>query len=1746
MTNVQIDREACLPRIDYRLVTASKIKAIVDEGTTLRTITPARLNSEDNTPLRNAILKTDHSIRISKERLQRAGIEKILLELEEMKHNEKILNLEKDMSTDMILALETEKSDCQAKQKAVVGNLTSAHRKRLEQERSKQGLRKGLLKIQQEEQYYKDKQTKLRKERLIKERRQRNAAISIQKVWRGFEVRMKGVKWQEYYAGRVTLKRKALRAKITLARLGKKHSTTGQLMLLHTHLVKETGTLEFNIWTCKLGTKTTFQLKPSCLNSFQITQDHFEEGNRGQNDAVLKTLFGALVVNTRSNNNDYYLSLFEQDRSSYTLTMMTTTANQICMKVALKVIDPSSSLAEGESIYIACDKYVFALLCDGDFSPFINATIISRAFTFHNRLPKYIFWSAKCVMIEGWEVEVIVHKRVTDDCVRFSVRSVKDQAVVTVLVTKEEDILRLRYHSTTEEIASTVRYFLTHQGRWRFVPLSSGNHVPFVLTKLLYSKSITLSSVPLLSHIWRNVSNNKTWVQLLHRDPRKRDSHDICIDHNALNRRGRKVCGILKNIALRPASKKDPKLVVHDRILRSCVRPRGSNNRICVTVYKNRVSGLLSLVLFTRKDCRSYCVDIPHTLFYEWLQINSDQPKLEFVKQLILGVELVPAIDNSNMMLLDLAVRTPTVSSVSLNVVLQMDIFDYSVYCRVTELEGGGKERQVTRFKSVDLLSNSSVEELITYMSNRVQILNVDSCNYASLICVPIANIIDTVHGKIQLWCVARDNGRESEILFQLVDKRADNKALKAEKRLVTFSKLQKEAERTDVIITSTFDYDVIDHVFLPHNTPPINFKSVTRGIIVMLSQSVWIHDAARLLIPALDPKEVLTIPQYLKVSIRKISNYNSNAYNSLSKLFLRVFQDENMLFTTSSIQQNHTDGMVSESNIHFPFGGKQLNISGNVLENNAGRNVGDFTISIEELYTRVLAAARWQGELQTTLEVPLLSNDSAAVIGNFSIHLEWIIDVEKDRIDQLNMASLHIVKPPNKVDAEPNGTAAAKEANKAVLAIRAVKGENLLSVDRNGLSDPYCMFKLEKNIHKLPYQAKTLNPSWQSLDLTFNINDVNKAVMLVQVWDKDLVGSNDMGSFEINLKSLMAEDSKSIERGKRTFKVGPRKNKKDGVEENNGTLEIDLELKILEQNQTFADAFKPPAVLPTSKDPKAPKAASSSKTIEPTKTDARNAGDKSTNKTPSPLSINSSTPSTSSSSIGVSGVVSPTLSRLDAEKQSELGSVITGAVVGVNTGTTINGPRPPSQPGISGPKPPQNVPRPSIVTDGTKNVATPLSPGGPRPPQNIPRPSVIVDQAAGDGAHRGPLSPTAAGVPKPPQSIPRPQIMTDNFSNASPVPPSPKPPSSVPRPPADSLPRPIRPLSPGSGDEAESSSAPPRPSGISRTSSGIQLSHGPNIGTIPRPGSMSSIPTPASPKGVVPRPMITTNVGIDVNSPPVLQVDGPKTPLHVPRPPGVPKAPSLSTLSAVTREEEPVPPHSSHPQVSPTSLGNIPRPSHPPHAPHSAPLTGDAVATNPSREEFNSHSTAEGEDIEGDSHRGPKSSLIAAGNIPRPSSFRDSAHEGTIHHGPHSSVVAVGDIPRPPLRGPTTDVPRPLESPKGPPRPPGSFPPKPKSTSQLAPDNIPPVGGMDSPSRVPRPSSFRGLPTNEAASNSVLPPISPSTSIGSDSGSLQERISQEPSSVVLPVINNGRPLSSDAKEEKKGEGEVYSLPPIV
>eukprot|EP00731_Ephydatia_muelleri_P035090 Em0096g9a len=97
------------------------------------------------------------------------------------------------------------------------------------------------------------------------------------------------------------------------------------------------------------------------------------------------------------------------------------------------------------------------------------------------------------------------------------------------------------------------------------------------------------------------------------------------------------------------------------------------------------------------------------------------------------------------------------------------------------------------------------------------------------------------------------------------------------------------------------------------------------------------------------------------------------------------------------------------------------------------------------------------------------------------------------------------------------------KKMAKSILTVTLLNGEDLPSMDDNGLSDPYCKFRLGSQRYKSKVKFKTLNPQWKE-KFDFRVFEGDDTLN-IEVWDRDFPSADDyMGVCNVELGTLVPD----------------------------------------------------------------------------------------------------------------------------------------------------------------------------------------------------------------------------------------------------------------------------------------------------------------------------------------------------------------------------------------------------------------------------------------------------------------------------------------------------------------------------------------------------------------------------------------------------------------------------------------------
>jgi Ca2+-dependent lipid-binding protein len=98
-----------------------------------------------------------------------------------------------------------------------------------------------------------------------------------------------------------------------------------------------------------------------------------------------------------------------------------------------------------------------------------------------------------------------------------------------------------------------------------------------------------------------------------------------------------------------------------------------------------------------------------------------------------------------------------------------------------------------------------------------------------------------------------------------------------------------------------------------------------------------------------------------------------------------------------------------------------------------------------------------------------------------------------------------------------------------SVLTVTVLEAKNLPAMDHNGLSDPYCKFKLGSQKYKTKVIHKTLNPDWKE-QFDMKLYNQKDKTLKVQVWDRDFPSTDDfIGECKIDLTKYNANHTYNL-----------------------------------------------------------------------------------------------------------------------------------------------------------------------------------------------------------------------------------------------------------------------------------------------------------------------------------------------------------------------------------------------------------------------------------------------------------------------------------------------------------------------------------------------------------------------------------------------------------------------------------------
>ncbi|BBN13316.1 hypothetical protein MPTK1_6g02520 [Marchantia polymorpha subsp. ruderalis] len=222
-------------------------------------------------------------------------------------------------------------------------------------------------------------------------------------------------------------------------------------------------------------------------------------------------------------------------------------------------------------------------------------------------------------------------------------------------------------------------------------------------------------------------------------------------------------------------------------------------------------------------------------------------------------------------------------------------------------------------------------------------------------------------------------------------------------------------------------------------------------------------------------------------------------------KLTIKVFDEdreheEELLGCAQVLLRDLEPGVLTE---------KWINLVRNLEKPNEGKYRGE--VNLELLYRpyNQKFPAMWNPEvapenLASTSVDPISTSDDPAIPPTY--------DPFPDEENLNFIESLRLNRgPPLNPDFSFKGQM--WEVVRGVLSVTVLRGENLISADMNGLSDPFVTLKMRKSRIKKQTKViyKTLNPEWnQTLD--FLVEDAIHDMLHIKVWDHDTFKKDFLG----------------------------------------------------------------------------------------------------------------------------------------------------------------------------------------------------------------------------------------------------------------------------------------------------------------------------------------------------------------------------------------------------------------------------------------------------------------------------------------------------------------------------------------------------------------------------------------------------------------------------------------------------------
>ncbi|KAH9502603.1 hypothetical protein Btru_073889 [Bulinus truncatus] len=93
--------------------------------------------------------------------------------------------------------------------------------------------------------------------------------------------------------------------------------------------------------------------------------------------------------------------------------------------------------------------------------------------------------------------------------------------------------------------------------------------------------------------------------------------------------------------------------------------------------------------------------------------------------------------------------------------------------------------------------------------------------------------------------------------------------------------------------------------------------------------------------------------------------------------------------------------------------------------------------------------------------------------------------------------------------------------SNKVIVELTILQGKDMVAMDRNGYSDPFCVVSLkDKKVYTTAVKKKTLFPKWNET-VTLEMSLVEAHNLTIDVFDKDVISKDFMGNLRLSLDEL-------------------------------------------------------------------------------------------------------------------------------------------------------------------------------------------------------------------------------------------------------------------------------------------------------------------------------------------------------------------------------------------------------------------------------------------------------------------------------------------------------------------------------------------------------------------------------------------------------------------------------------------------